>query len=501
MRIYPALGFVLLLMVALLPARMPPVTQAQSECLAAISEAFSTMAAGCAGSPGGSACFGHGAHADLAPGADAADRFEEAGDVMSLAGVQSIRTQPPDPANGEWGLAVMNVHANVPLSASERGLVYVLIGDVEVENAVPLESAVTPAQPVTVTALVAANIRSAPNTDARIVGNAPAGSSHQADGVSSDRGWLRIMHETDTAWISRQVLAIPEGAVDSLPVVGAGARTLMQSFYLRTGGDHPECSGAPPSMLVIQAPQGLTANFTVNGIDIRIASTIALRVLPDNNLQLIALDGGAYSGSVSIPAGLTMTIPLSADGRSPAGFWTGQRAISDEERSFLLALEQVAPDAWHYAIHIPTQAEIAALLGQLRGAGGGTGARGPAAGQADCSRFRPTSPLDGMAFGSTTFYWDGAPGATQYRLNILSAGGSVVRTVEIPAQNTSVSTDTGGGLGDGNVFTWYVEALVNGQLACASQQVTIPRASGVLPVGAGGGGAEATPTACPWASC
>ncbi len=496
MRVYPAIAFILLLTVALFPGSMQSLTQAQSQC-PAVAEMVSMLEASCAGTPGGSVCYGHGAHADVAVNVDAASRFEEAGDVISLADVQSIRTQSDDLADGELGLALMNVHANVPLSASERGLVYALIGDVEVENAVPFDSAVMPAEPVTVTALVAANIRGVPNTDGRVVGNAPAGSEHQADGVSSDGGWLRIMHENDTAWISRQVLAIPEGTVDTLPIVNIGTRTLMQSFYLRTGGDQPECSGVLPSMLVIQAPQGLSASFTVNGVDIRITSTVVLRVLSDNNLQLITLDGGAYADSVSIPAGLTMTIQLSADGRSPAGFWTGQRVITEEERGFLLALEQFAPDAWHYAIRVPTQAETTVLLGQLRGTGAGT-----VSGQADCVRFRPTSPLDGLSFGSTTFYWDGAPGATHYQLKILSSGGNLVRTVEIPAQNTSVSTDTGAGIGDGNVFTWYVEALTNGELTCSSQQVTIPRASGVQPVGAGGGGGTAaTPTACPWTSC
>jgi hypothetical protein len=195
-----------------------------------------------------------------------------------------------------------------------------------------------------------------------------------------------------------------------------------------------------------------------------------------------------------------MTIQLSEDGLTPVGFWTGQRAITEEERNFLLMLEQFAPDAWHYAIHVPTQGEIAALLAQLNSGGSSGGTTGAAAGQANCAGFRPTSPLDGMAFGSTTFYWDGAPGATHYQLKILNASGTVVQTVAIPAQNTSLTTDTAGGIGDGNAFTWFVEALVDGELACASSQVTIPRASGIQQVG-GGSGSSATPTACPWVSC
>lgn len=500
MRVYPALALFLLLVLGLFPAFVQHSTQAQSECLAMVTESLTALTTTCGGAEGNTACFGQAAQAVFA---DEPAAFAEAGDVISLAGLQSLQTQPLDVAGGEWGMAVMNVHADVPLAASERGLVYTLIGDVEVENAVPFDTALVPAPPITVASIVAANIRSAPNTDARVVGNAPPGTQLLADGVNSARDWLRVMHENNVAWISRQVVTITDGNIDSLPVIGPNTRSLMQTFYLRTGADEPECADAPPAMLVIQSPEGMTANFTVNGVDIRIASTIVLRVLPGNILQLIALDGAAYSGGVSIPEGFSMNIQLSADGRSASGFWTGQRPITEEERGFLLALENLAPDLWHYAVSIPTQAEVLALLNQIRGGGGGAGASGPAAGQASCGGFRPTSPLNGLAFGATTFYWDGAPGATHYQLNIVDGGGNVVRTVEIPAQNTSLTTDTAAGsIGEGSIFTWYVDALVDGQLACSSERVTIPRASGIQPAGGGsGGGADATPTACPWASC
>lgn len=498
MRTYLLAGllFAFFIGLSLFSGGMQQATQAQTECSALITTGFSTLETSCSGVGGSSACFGQSAEATFADEADSA-QFESPGDVVSLDQIQSIRTHGLDIESEEWGLALMNVPANVPLASSERGLVYMLMGDVEVENIVSFETAFTPVEPVTVTSLVGANIRSSPNTDARVVDNAPAGRELLADALSADQAWLRVLVDDSAAWISRQVIAVTDGDISTLPVISANTRSLMQSFILRTATDAHDCADIPPSMLIVQSPENLSANFTVNGVDLRLSSTVALQVLPGNVLQLITLDGGAYSGPVSVPAGLTMFMQLSEDGLSSAGPWRDQRAINDEERAYLLALEDFTSDTWHYVVNIPTQEEVASLLAQLRGAGG-TGASGPAAGLVNCTNFRPTSPRDGLAFGPTTFFWDGAPGATHYRLQIVNASGNTVRTVEVPGQNTTLTTDTGpSGIGEGASFSWYVEALVDGQLACASPQVTLARSSGVVPAG-GAGGSEPTPEPCQW---
>lgn len=90
---------------------------------------------------------------------------------------------------------------------------------------------------------------------------------------------------------------------------------------------------------------------------------------------------------------------------------------------------------------------------------------------ADCSRFRATSPLDGLANGANIFYWDGAPGATSYRVNIynLDRGGIRVASYETGGLNTwllgDVSVTTAG---PGFLFAWEVHALVSDQVACKS---------------------------------
>lgn len=104
---------------------------------------------------------------------------------------------------------------------------------------------------------------------------------------------------------------------------------------------------------------------------------------------------------------------------------------------------------------------------------------------ADCSHFRPTSPRDGLANGSNVFYWDPAPGATSYRVNIynLSMPGSpLMASYEVSGLLTHLQGDAGdGAVGSGFLFRWEVQALVSDQVAC-SASVTLPRAAAATPV-------------------
>lgn len=103
-----------------------------------------------------------------------------------------------------------------------------------------------------------------------------------------------------------------------------------------------------------------------------------------------------------------------------------------------------------------------------------------AAGSADCSRFRATSPLDGLALGSNTFYWDAAPGATSYRVNIynLELGGALMASYETSGLLTRVRGDAGeAAVGGGFHFAWDVDALVSDLVACTTPRVVLLRSA------------------------
>ncbi|MBN8619903.1 MAG: SH3 domain-containing protein [Anaerolineae bacterium] len=469
---------------------------AQEEtCEPLLQTAFEQLNANCAALPGSAACFGSGA--SVTGEGDAGDGFSQPGDQLPLSEILGVQTLPQDEA---WGLALLNVHANVPLELSEQGLKFILVGDVQVENAVDPATAFTPVPSIIVTPLVAANLRSAPSTDARVLANAPVGTELTADGVSSDGGWLRVLSGGQLAWISRQIVAEKEGDIESLPTITSNTRTLMQSLRLSTGANVPACSGAPASSLLAQSPAGVNASITVNGVDIRFEGTIALRTTPDNVLQFIVLAGGGSVGGVSVPAGFSLNIPFDPQGGSP-GNATGLRPINEEERAALTPIaEGVNPELLYTALDVPSQSEVNAVLAQINGAAGAQVVSGPASNQADCSRFRPTSPLSGMPLGVTPFYWDAAPGATAYRINLF-ADGSLVSSIEMGATSTTFQVDTNA-FGGGGSFSWSIDALVNGQLACSSGRVSVVRdAFAQFVSGGSGGGPQAEPTACSWEGC
>jgi hypothetical protein len=120
---------------------------------------------------------------------------------------------------------------------------------------------------------------------------------------------------------------------------------------------------------------------------------------------------------------------------------------------------------------------LAAIQGGGRGGGGGVVGSTTIGGAGNanmCRNFKPTSPFVRLPYTTLPFYWDGAAGATNYRLTIYHENGNVVYQRTTNGGETSLPVDAGG-LGPGTNFTWQVEALVNGQVACTSALVSIAR--------------------------
>jgi hypothetical protein len=250
----------------------------------------------------------------------------------------------------------------------------------------------------------------------------------------------------------------------------------MQAFQFRTGFGQPTCEESPPSLLLVQGPENVAVNITANGADIQIGSTIVLWLLPDNRMQLVVVSGEAHVGGLTIPEGFTITAPLDDAGEvENVGDWAGFRALTPEELEWLLPLEFIPANLLHYRILVPTRADIAAFLANLNAARtqGGAVLSGPGAGDVDCSTLKPTSPLGGMAYGQNTFYWDGAPGATSYQVNVYDENGGLAASGQTNAPNTNLSLDVLGQ--SGFTYSWEVSALVNGQLACTTARVIMQR--------------------------
>jgi SH3 domain-containing protein len=441
-----------------------------SSCPALVQQALEDLGNNCGDLSRNSACYGFNRVSALF-NQDVTDAFfSKPADVSDLKIMQSLETAPLDTLLNQWGVAVLSVQANIPNTLPGQAARFVLLGDVSLKNDVPAdEASKATAEPITVTTAFAANIRSAASSRANVIASVPAGTSLKADALSKDRAWLRVTYaEKTVGWMSRQVVQGTEAA-DGLPLISEEPRTAMQAFHFSTGIGQPICEEAP-ALLVVQGPDNVKINITANGANIQLGSTIAL-FTKGGKFKMITVDGKAEADGVVVPAGFGVEVGLDDKGDVDGNFG-GFHVLTEDELNFLKILETIPPDVLNYPIKLP---DIQKLLSNA-----------PAAGKADCSKFKGTSPVEGFAYGWNVFYWDGAPGATSYRVTVPGVG-----SAEVSAPETTLSLDLSSA-GFNPQMSWYVEALVNNQVACKSQVITIPRETQLSGDGSSGGSLSAS---------
>lgn len=444
-------------------------------CPVLVERALQEMTNNCGGLDRNSACYGFNrVDATFTTPVDE-NAFSVPADRATLVTLETIRTAPFDLDLTRWGIAVLNVQANVPNSLPGQAVTFLLLGDVSLENAVPPDSAFTGSDPLTVNTQTGANLRSFPSLNANLVGSVPVNTALQADGRSADGEWLRVLYQTGPAWINRALVSA-SGDLAELAVIRSENRSPMQAFYFSAGLGKPSCNEVPPSTLVVQGPNNVMVDITANGADIRIGSTIALRQTEDGRMQLFVLAGSVQLGNLTVPAGFTVFITLDENGNA-IGSWEGMRPLTADELLSFALLERIEGDFMHYQIQIPTQQDIQntlRILAQTVGAGGQNGS--PQVIVPGCEGLRATSPIGFAPFGSVTFYWDPLANAQNalYRISFYNAGGALLQAYETTGTNLGLDTST---LGEGNLFFWQVEAAVPGTaLFCTTGQVTIARA-------------------------
>ncbi len=434
-------------------------------------KAIQALGTTCDGLDRNSACYGS-KNISATFNDNASASFSNPADRISINDIKTLATSALDTAKGEWGIIQMNVQADVPDALSGQGLNFFLLGDATFENIVAPEDVLPPVTPIAVTTRTASNLRSAPGTNTDVIASVPGGAEFSADSLSEGRNWVRVLYQNKTVWVSRDAVDAA-GDLNTLPGINIRNRTSMQAFRFQTQTGDPACNEAP-SLLLIQGPPGVQANIRANGANIIIDSTIILRLRPGNLLEVSVLDGSARVGNLGIPHGFKVNAALNADGSDLAGPWTDFAPLSDDDLAQFAVLEQIPANLLHNPIRVPTKAEIQAMLAEFGSTSQG-GQSGPASSQVDCKNFRVTSPLQGLpAGGKAAFFWDPAPGATSYRVDISNESGTQVGSFTTAGATTSLSADVGS-FGAGTLFTIEVTALVGGQEACSTLPVTVPR--------------------------
>lgn len=446
------------------------VVSAQGTCSALVTKALNALDSNCNGISRNNACYGYNRVNAAFTQAVEDGFFSKPADIASLGILETITTTPLDEANDQWGVALLNLQANIPNSLPGQAVMLLLLGDAELENAVAPDDSFTPADPIAVTVRVGANIRSGAGTDRNTIGAAIAGTELQADALSPDKAWVRIIYNRAPAWISRSVLR-DDPALDTLPTVDGSERMPMQAFFLRTGIGASECDEAPRDTLLVQGPKNVKIDLTVNGVDIRVGSTVLIRNTKEDEMEIIVVDGeviipggGENGRDVRIRQGFRSRVCLGdPDNRGVDGQpndriatcdWSTPEEVPQRELNGNWCVLRDVPNS---LLNYPVENLRCAGDPPLVATGGGGIAQ-------TCASFRIIAPTGGgVPFGLVTFSWVGLVGADEYLVNFSDEGGAFLSNFSAGNQ-TSVTVDTG--QFPKNAVRWDVMALKGGQRLC-----------------------------------
>ncbi|MBZ0307524.1 MAG: SH3 domain-containing protein, partial [Anaerolineae bacterium] len=144
-------------------------------CPAFVQTALETVAMSCGELGRNEACYGNNRveanfwqeQADLV--------FNAPSDRVPLVDVRQIATAPLSIDQQIWGVAVLNVQANVPDTLPGRAVTMLLMGDAQIRNGVAPDEVNAGVTPVRGIIRSGANLRSMPATTSNIIGAVAAG--------------------------------------------------------------------------------------------------------------------------------------------------------------------------------------------------------------------------------------------------------------------------------------------------------------------------------------
>lgn len=453
------------------------VVTAQGTCSALLEQALEEVDQNCTDLGRNEACYGYN-RVEASFIVDVEEEFfSKPADKTGVAELATIRTAPLDVENDQWGVAVMSLQANLPNTIPGQNVTFILLGDTEVENAVSPESAFVPANgiDVAVTAAQGANIRSGPGTNFNVVGGVGANGTLQADGLSTDGAWLRVAYRDRPAWISRSVIA-EDPAIEELPTLTEELRTPMQAFYLRTGIGQPTCEEAPDDVLLVQGPEGIEIELTVNGANIELGSSGALRTVEIDGqlyLEIIVFDGTfTVDGQIITPGYRSLICMGDAgdrglDGQSndlvaTCGASEPERVDFDVFGEEWCIMEEIPVNLLNYPLEILCPGEAPPPPPQQPQQQSGAQSQNP---DVDCSTFQRIGP-DAVPATEVNFSWTEAPGAAEYEIVFYNYQDAVAGTFRTPNTNITLNVGT---IPTGGELSWEVRAYgPNNSYACVT---------------------------------
>lgn len=271
-------------------------------CPDVVGQALVTVGDVCGAVGRNEACYGNLSLQATPRDSDLALAFDSPGDRVSIGNVEALSLADLDANVPEWGVAILSLQANIPSSLPGQVATIVLFGDVQIEDV----GGPGPALPDVVAIGDSAPVHREPSVDAAVVGTIGR-EPQRVVGRLADGSWLRVaLADGVDGWVFTPAIAIEGDALDLLvtaPDVAPpdGRYGSMQAFTLRTGIGAPSCVEAPHDGILIQTPDGARAvQFQINGIDIALGSTAAVRAVWGDSMRIALLEGNA---SFTVPGG------------------------------------------------------------------------------------------------------------------------------------------------------------------------------------------------------
>lgn len=320
---------VMVLILPALPAQATSVSDTRTDtateamCSEIVQRAWDNLDTLCDDTNRNQACYGH-MLLDAQPQPDVIRfAFEQEGEKVDVADLQSLRLSTMDLVSGNWGVALMQIKANLPATLSDQNVSLLLFGDVEIENAGEELSSVevTPASPVNTL-----NIRYRPSTQAAIVGHIAPGESMVANGQLENGSWVRVElpDRSISGWLYAPLItSVDDKPLDTLQVVDTETTNYgpMQAFYFQSGGQDSQCAEAPNSGILIQTPEGVAeVTLLINEVDIQLGSTVYFQSELGGEMTVSVVEGKARVtafGETQIAfAGTQVGIPMDINGKA-----------------------------------------------------------------------------------------------------------------------------------------------------------------------------------------
>ncbi|MCY3832976.1 MAG: LysM domain-containing protein [Chloroflexi bacterium] len=311
-------------------------------CGQTVVRAIASLRQNCAGLARNSLCYGH-PTVDIAFAEDAAvEAFNRPADRAPLVNLARIQSSGLEQERQHFGIALLNLSANLPQTYQGPGIIIMLAGDAAVENEINPAEAPALSAPLSTAALVDTTLFRHPGVIPERVASVAADEILLVDAFDDSGKWLRVVNDGTIAWVAGADVA-RLNAMATLPAIGAGATFPFQALSVSTDTEFPECDQAE-SMVAIQTPQDMPISLTVNGVDIRVGAMVTLQQVHRNALSLTVHRGDVttiFGGTVKQGESILGILGETPERDYEVLDWSGALTASEAE----LARGQRAQDA------------------------------------------------------------------------------------------------------------------------------------------------------------